>query len=126
MGRVLCLMGRYDEAIAMLEKARVLGGAVPNILSALGQTLALSGRVAEARDYVDELHALSKTRCIPRVCFAILFLGLGDNKTALTYLDEACERREMSLTGLKVHPIYDPLRSEPRFNRLLQRIHLLP
>jgi tetratricopeptide (TPR) repeat protein len=119
-------MGRYDEAIAMLEKARVLGGAVPNILSALGQTLALSGRVAEARDYVDELHALSKTRCIPRVCFAILFLGLGDHQSALKYLEEACERREMTLTALKVHPIYDPLRSEPHFNRLLQRIHLLP
>jgi len=126
MGRVLCLMGRYDEAIATLEKARVLGGAVPSILSALGQTLALSGRAAEARRYLDELQSLAKTRCIPRVCFAILFLGLGDHQAALTHLDEACERREMSLTALKVHPIYDPLRSEPHFNRLLQRIHLLP
>jgi TolB-like protein/tetratricopeptide (TPR) repeat protein len=126
MGRVLCLMGRFDEAIAMLEKARILGGAVPSILSALGQTLAVSGRVEEARSYLDELHSLAKTRCIPRVCFAILFLGLGDRQTALRYLDEACERREMSLTALKVHPIYDPLRSEPHFNRILQRVHLLP
>ena len=126
MGRVLSLMGRYDEATATLEKARVLGGGVPSIVSALGQTLALAGRVAEARGHLEDLHALSKTLCIPRVCFAILFLGLGDHQAALRHLDEACERREMSVTALKVHPIYDPVRSEPHFNRLLQRIHLLP
>ncbi len=126
MGRLLSLMQRYDEAIATLEKARSLAGPVPRILSALGQTLAAAGRKAEAQRYLDQLHAMAKTECVPRISFAILYLGLGDHKCALDYLDSACERREMAVGALKVHPLYDPLRSEPRFHQLLQRIHLLP
>jgi len=53
-------------------------------------------------------------------------LGLGDHPTALTYLEAATDAREMPVTALKVHPLYDPLRSEPRFERLLERIGLLP
>ncbi len=126
MGRLLSLMGRYDDAIATLEKARALAGPVPRILSALGQTLALAGRKAEARNYLDQLHAIARTECVPAISFAILHLGLGDHPRALDYLDQACERREMAVGALKVHPLYDALRSEPRFNQLLRRIHLLP
>ena len=126
MGRLLSLMGRYDEAIATLEKARSLAGPVPRILGALGQTLALAGRKVEAHRYLDQLEALAKTECVPSVCFAIVHLGLGDHSSALSHLDKACERREMAVGALGVHPLYDPLRSEPRFNQLLQRIHLLP
>jgi hypothetical protein len=49
---------------------------------------------------------------------------LGDYPTALTFLETATDRREFSVTALKVHPLYDPLRSEPRFQRLLERIGL--
>jgi TolB-like protein/Tfp pilus assembly protein PilF len=126
MGRVLCLMQRYDEAIAAFERARVLGGSVPSILSALGETLARAGRLGEARRLLQELHAMEDTRWVPASCFAILHLGLGDHRAALTHLEAATERHEFPVTALKVHPLYDPLRSEPRFDRLLKRIGLLP
>ena len=126
LGRVLSLMGRYDEAIEALERARALTGSVPRIIAALGQTLALAGRKQEAQNYLDRLHAMEKTEYVPRVSMAILYMGLGDHSCALDYFDEACDRREMGLGSLKVHPLYDPLRSEPRFDQLLRRIHLLP
>lgn len=122
LGRVLALMGKYDLALDSLERARKLGGDVPSILAALGDVLARIGRVEEARAYLGALTELSQTRWVPASSFAVLHLGLGDHAAALTFLETATDRREFSVTALKVHPLYDPLRSEPRFQRILERI----
>jgi TolB-like protein len=124
LGRILSLVGRYEEAIAALERARALAGDVPTILSAIAQTLALGGFVWEARALLDRLCDIHKSRWVPSACFATVHLGLGDHQAALTHLEAACDAREKSVTGLKVHPLYDPLRSEPRFERMLERIGL--
>lgn len=126
MGRVLSLMGKYDLAVEALQRARELGGALPSLLSALGEVLARAGRRAEGLSVLGELEALSKARWVPASCFAILHLGLGDHAAALTFLEAATDARELAVTALRVHPLYDPLRGEPRFERLLERIGLLP
>jgi TolB-like protein/Tfp pilus assembly protein PilF len=124
LGRVLALMGKYDLALAALERARNLGGEVPSILAALGEVMARTGRIEEAHAFLRQLTELSQTRWVPASCFAILHIGLGDYPAALSFLEAATDRREFSVGGLKVHPLYDPLRSEPRFQRLLERIGL--
>jgi TolB-like protein/Flp pilus assembly protein TadD len=126
LGRVLGLLGRYDEAIASLERARALAGDVPSILAATAQTLGAAGFVWEARALLDQLHEIHKSRWVPSSCFAIACIGLGDHEMALTYLETACEKREQAVSCLKVHPLYDPLRSEPRFQKMLERIGFLP
>ena len=126
LGRLLCLMERYEEAIAMLQRSLELGGPVPSILSALGQTLALAGRTAEARTYLDKLESMRKTQWVPNSCFAIVHLGLGDHAASLGYFEAACEGHELAVTSLKVHPMYDHVRSQPRFQRVLERIGFLP
>jgi TolB-like protein/tetratricopeptide (TPR) repeat protein len=126
LGRALFMMKRYDEAILAFEKSRELAGPIPSILGALGHTLACAGRVKEARVLLGQLFEMSRTQWVPSACFAVLHLGLNDFENALTALETACDRREMAVTALRVHPMYDPLRSEPRFRRLLQQIKLLP
>jgi hypothetical protein len=49
---------------------------------------------------------------------------MGENDKALVELEKACRQRSSSLTALKVDPIYDPLRGEPRFQQLVRRIGL--
>ena len=127
MGRVLALMGRYDEAIAALEKARSLAGEAPRtVLSALGHTLGRAGRTEEALRLLEQLREMSKTTWVPSACFGSLYLGMGDHKSALDYFEASADARELAATGFNVHPMYDPIRSEPRFQALLRRINLLP
>ena len=126
LGRVLSLMGRFDEALVCLERARALAGDVPSILAATGQTLGAAGFVWEARAMLDQLQEIHKKQWIPSSCFALVHMGLGDNQSALTNLETACDKREQSVSCMKVHPLYDPLRSEPRFQRILERIGFLP
>jgi serine/threonine-protein kinase len=126
IGRVFSLMGRFDEAVAMLKKAHDSAAGVPNVIGALGQTLALAGRIGEARGCLDQLHELARSRYVPSTCFAVLHLGLGEPERSLEWLENGCEHRELPLALIHVHPVYDPLRADPRFQALLRRMGFLP
>jgi tetratricopeptide (TPR) repeat protein len=124
MGRVYSQMGRYDEAIGMLEKGRRLCGTVPNILGALGQTYALAGLHDKAKGLLDELSMMSRERHVQATCFALIHLGLGNKECALHWLEKGAGQRDISMAGIGVHPAYNSLRREPRFNALLETIGL--
>jgi TolB-like protein len=122
LGRAYIQVGRYSDAIRMLQKGRLLAGDVPNILGALGQAYGLAGRKDEALGMLADIDRLAKTRYAPSITFAIIHLGLGDCETALDYLEQSAELRDLQLGAINVHPIYDPLRAEPRFQNLIARI----
>jgi TolB-like protein/Flp pilus assembly protein TadD len=126
MGRVLSLMGRYSESLEAFEKARLLAGALPSLLAALGQTHALAGHTDQALELLRELESLRHTRWVPESCLAIVHLGLGDFETALKRLETAADLRELTVASLYAHPLYDPLHSEPSYHRLIRRIGFLP
>lgn len=122
MGRAYIQMGAYDQAIAMLQKGHSLVGDVPHVLSALGQANALAGHTSEARTILAALSRMAKKRYVPSTSFALMHLCLGEKSPALKYFEKACAQRELAVCGLNVHPAYDPLRSEPRFQALAARI----
>ncbi len=124
LGRVYSLLGHYDKAIALLEKGRLLAGDVPTILGALGHTLSLAGRTAEARSVLARLTRLAESTYVPSSCFALLHVGLGEKDEALHRLERGCEHRELNLAAMGVHPVYDALRGEARFTALLQKMGL--
>jgi TolB-like protein len=124
IGRVLIQQEKYPEAIETLRKAQSFGGTVPNLMGALGQAYALSGLETEARQTLAELDELSKQRYVQASCFAVIHIGLGETDAALTWLETGVERRDLNLGPIKMHPAYDSLRSEPRFQALLRRINL--
>jgi len=126
LGRVFSLMERYDESIAMYQKAHMLAGDVPNLISGYGQTLARAGRTREANECLQKLHEIARAKSVHAASFGILHMGLGDRDQALTYFEKACDNREVPAAGFGFHPLYDPLRSEPRFQALLRRMKLLP
>jgi TolB-like protein/tetratricopeptide (TPR) repeat protein len=123
MGRALSLMGKYPEALEALEQARQLAGDLPNILGALGQVHALAGNAAKAREFLAALHSMASLRHVPASTFAVIHMGLGEIAQALDWLEKGCDLRESQLTTLKMHPLWDPLRPDPRFHALLGRLN---
>ena len=48
---------------------------------------------------------------------------LGDKEQAFAWLEKAYEKHDKGIYKLKVEPMLDPLRSDPRFDDLLRRMN---
>ncbi|HLL77202.1 MAG TPA: tetratricopeptide repeat protein [Pyrinomonadaceae bacterium] len=114
---------RYDEALAALGKARELGG--NTLVTALtGYALAMSGRRAEAQTALNELKKLSTQKYVPSHNIAMIYSGLNEKDETFVWLEKAYEERGVHLSYLKVDPLWDKFRSDPRFQDLLRRVGL--
>lgn len=124
MSSVYEAKGMHDEAIRALEKSNFLIGRTPAPLAMMGHAYATSGRKAEAQKILTELNEMSRQMYVSSYDLAILYVGLGDKEQALEQLAKAYEDRAGWIIYLKVEPIFDPIRSDPRFNDLIVRMKL--
>jgi len=116
--------GRYAEAVAEFERPGP-SSALPSRQAGLaGYAYAMSGRRAEALRVLAELEERSKGGFVPSSARALIYIGLGDKDQAFGWLDKAYAELDWRLRELKVQPLYDSLRSDPRFTRLLKQVHL--
>jgi tetratricopeptide (TPR) repeat protein len=127
LGLALEKLMRFDEAIAMLEKARTLD-ASPTILEMLGGTYAAAGKRAQAQKVMDELttRARANQRYVCAYEVATVFVGLGDNDSALAWLQKAFDEHADCTAWAAVDSKFDPLRSIPRFREIVARAGLTP
>ena len=114
----------YPQAIHEFDQLRTLVPNNPAMLMAYGHALAVSGDRDKARQVLTQLTSLGKTRYVPAVYFAVLYLGLGEHDTAFQWFDRALSERNDRLVYLAVDPIADSVRSDPRFRNLMTRIGL--
>jgi serine/threonine protein kinase/Flp pilus assembly protein TadD len=124
LGLALEQAGRYDEAIAQLQKGRELSGGNPVLVSALGHAYASAGRMEDARKILAELMELSTHRRVSPFDLAVLNAALGDKEKAFEWLERAYAERNEYMSFMRVDPRLAPLKSDPRFADLLQRIGL--
>ena len=96
----------------------------PGALGILGLAYGLADRKAEAKKILDELLKLNETRYVTPAAFVNVYIGLGDKDKAFEWLEKAYQERSNYVAYLKVFPIADPLRSDPRFADLLRRVGL--
>ena len=122
MGRAFVQLGDYPRAIESLEKALSMADEVPSIFGALGQAYGMSGNRSAALSVLEKLRLMSSYRPVPSACFALIHIGLGDTEAALSFLETAVVRRESRVVGFGVHPAYDPLRHEARFQAIVERV----
>jgi tetratricopeptide (TPR) repeat protein len=124
LGIALVGLGRHDEAVALLERAHEGEPAGASlILGILAWTEAAAGRKEKAHHHLDELREWAKYRHVPRYPVAWALAALGDRDHALDEFERAVEERETFLQ-YPLFPGYDPLRSEPRFQRALRSLGL--
>jgi hypothetical protein len=83
------------------------------------------GESQKARHAVQEMEeSQRRSGQDPLALHATAYLGMGLKDEALASLQQACEKRAGFLVWLAVDPIYDPLRSDPRFQNLLRCVGL--
>ena len=124
LGHALIAMGRYDEAIAALERAVTLQEGSAETTAALASAHALAYHRPEAEALLADLDRRSREVYVSPALLAQVHLGLMDHAAALERLEEAAARRTADVVWLKIHPIYDPVRGHPRFRALLERTGL--
>jgi DNA-binding winged helix-turn-helix (wHTH) protein/tetratricopeptide (TPR) repeat protein len=95
----------------------------PIATARLAQAYAASGDIPRARSLVDKLAASGEDRTIPFE-IAICYVVLGDRDWALDWLEKSRANGAALMIGLKMNPIFAPLRREPRFEKLLEGMHL--
>jgi DNA-binding SARP family transcriptional activator/Flp pilus assembly protein TadD len=125
LGRAYTQKGMHAEAIGELRKASELSAGNTEVLSFLGFTYAAAGERGAALETLRELNGLSERGYVPPYHLAIVHAGLGERDQAFRWLERAFEKHAIDLFTLKVEPMFDGLRPDPRFTDLLRRVGLV-
>ena len=124
LGHTYAARGRFVEGVAAAEKAVALSDRVPGALGILGLVYGMAGRKDDATKILNELLELNKQRYVTPAALVNVYIGLGDKEQAFFWLEKAYEERSNYIVYLNVFPLVDPLRSDPRFASLIQRVGL--
>ncbi len=124
LGRVYIQQARVTEAIGELEEAVELRGRYPLDVAELAHAYAVASNRSEAQRLLVELEGRSRREYVSPVVFAIVYMGLGQDGRAFDWLDRAVAEHDGWLAESIFYPIFDPLRSHPRYAPLLQALGL--
>jgi tetratricopeptide (TPR) repeat protein len=116
--------GRFKEGVAEAERALAIDGQNLLYLASLGHAYALAGRKKEARATLARLSQASTNRYVSAYHVAVIHIALGDTNTGLDLLERAYDEQSAWLGYLGVDPHFDPVRTHPRFDRILRTTRL--
>jgi len=122
LGQALEQKHKHDEAISEFRTAVELSAGNATFESQLANAYAVSGRKKEAMKILKDLQSRPGQSASTDASIALIYVGLGDNDRAMIWLDKAHQARFNP--SILMRPVFDPLRSDPRFQDLLHRIDL--
>ena len=113
-----------DAATEEFKKAISLSGGSPLMKAALVRAYAKSQKKHEANEMLNELNELSKQQYVSAYEVATIYVALGNNEQAFQLLEQGYAEHSFHLAYLNVSPQFKPVRSDRRFQDLVQRIGL--
>jgi tetratricopeptide (TPR) repeat protein len=125
LARAYYEVGNNVEAIEIAEKLVAASGGLPSLTAFFGY-MCTAGKADESRKILETLLPLTSSGevYISPFAMALIYAGLGETDEALQWLEKAYAERSLLIVYLAVDPAFDNLRSEPRFQKLLQQIGL--
>ena len=117
-------LGMYNEAIALSEESMKTHLSDQYFLFYAGYAYAKTGRREKAEDAIAKLRDLEKTQPGEPYIFAALYAGLGEKDNDFVELERSFNERDYYVPFLRVDPLMDPLRDDPHFADLIERIGL--
>ena len=122
LGEALYLKGDAAGAIAEYEKARSIDDD-PQILGLLGCAYANTGQKDKALELIRQLAERPKHEFVRGYIVALIYIGLGDKAKAIDCLErEYLDHDNIDTAWIRVDPMLDPLRGDPRFETLADKI----
>jgi predicted Zn-dependent protease len=122
LGQSYAQKGMHTEAVSALQKADSLAGVIGEIRAALGHAYAAAGRRDEAQKVIADLKTKPSGFGVP-YHLATVYAALGQPDEAFNWLTIAFDRHDPYVVNrVRTDPKLDPLRNDPRFNALLQRM----
>ena len=118
--------GENEEAVIKLERAREIHPSPENDSFFLASEVwgySIVGRRTEAIETLHRMLALSRERYVSPSTVAYAYVALGDADTAIEWLETAFEARDTHLAFARALPLYDPIRSDPRFQDIIRRMN---
>ena len=116
--------GMFEQADAEFKKALALSENDSETMSARAYAYTQAGRVDDARVILDRLTEFAKESYVSPYSLARVHIGLDQIDEAFECLETTYQERHGILTYLKVEPIFDRLRSDPRYAELLRKMGL--
>ena len=128
LGMVEMAAGDYASAVTNLTQALTLSGNPedrdPWVEGLLGDAEARAGNRAAAERVLAELQQRASSHYVPPISRALVLIGLGRNADAIEALGKAVDDHSTSMVYARVDPSLDPLRTDPAFQKLLERMKL--
>jgi TolB-like protein len=119
---VLVKQGRYADALTEVQKSVELANRSNAPLALLGHVYARMGRQSEAEAVIKELEKRYADKQADGRDLAVVYAGLDDKNKAFDWLEKSFKDRGVFLVFLKLEPLLEPLRSDPRWNDLERRV----
>ena len=116
--------GQPDEAIPIMEELVPHGERQPGDVALLATAHARAGNRTEALRLIEELNQRRRKGYVPAGAFVNTYLGLEEYDQAFLWFEEAYREQSQILQYLKVHPLFDAVRNDPRFIDLQRRVGL--
>src|SRR5438132_3163176 len=121
LGDAFVLSGQLDQAIGEYEKAHNIGNEYYPLMRE-AHAYALKGERERALKMFNYARQLSKPPVWAYGC-ALVYIGLGDKEEAINWLEQSYRQKEsVDISLIRVHPFLDPLRGDPRFEKLANQI----
>jgi len=115
-------LGRYGEAVEAINREADRGG--PWLLAWRAAVYGRSGHAEEANRALAKLEQIAGSRTNGTAMLLIAYSGTGQNERVIELLQRAYSEHSNAVVQIKVDPMYDPIRSDPRFEDLLRRVGL--
>jgi TolB-like protein/Flp pilus assembly protein TadD len=118
-------INKLDDAIIAAQKLVRLSGGALFALASLGVAYSSAGMKQEMLNVLKQMQEVSKHHYQSPHNMALAQLGTGDHDKLLDYLEQAYSERESMMVFLAVTPIFDSVRNQPRFQKILRKMGLL-
>src|SRR5713226_1139019 len=115
--------GKYKEAVEEREKVLSLTGS-PELAASIAEDLSKYGYKGVQQSWLDGLAEISKHGYVSPFSIAEGYMRLGQREKALEWLEKAYEEHDSGLVSIGVEPMFDSIRSEPRFKEIVRRMKL--